>query len=83
MDKISNFLEKKTLEEKQVAFMNGLKAHIKDMKKSLKEFEKKYAELSGKESKKGKKEIEKFILAYKKQIEGTEKFYSSLRKRGY
>ena len=83
MDKISNFLEKKTLEERQAAFMNGLKAHIKDMKKGLKEFEKKYAELSGKESKKVKKEIEKFILAYKKQIEGTEKVYSSFRKRGY
>ncbi len=83
MDKISNFLEKKTLEEKQVAFMNGLKAHIKDMKKSLKEFEKKYAESSEKTSKKDLKELEEFILGYKKQIEDTEKFYSSARKRGY
>ncbi len=83
MDKISNFLEKKTLVERQAAFMNGLKAHIKDMKKGLKGFEKKYAELSGKESKKDKKEIGKFILGYKKQIEGTEKVYSSFRKRGY
>jgi len=83
MDKISNFLEKKTLEEKQVAFMNGLKAHIKDMKKSLKEFEKKYAESSEKTPKKNLKEIKIFILAYKKQIEGTEKIYSKFRKRGY
>lgn len=83
MDKIGNFLEKKTLKERQTAFMNELKAHIKDMKKGLKEFEKKYAELSGKESKKDRKEIEKFILGYKKQIEDTEKFYSSARKRGY
>lgn len=83
MDKISNFLEKKTLKEKQAAFMNGLKAHIKDMKKSLEEFEKKHTELSEKTSKRDRKEIERFILGYKKQIEVTEKFYSSARKRGY
>ncbi len=83
MDKIGKFLEKKTLEERQAAFMNELKANIKDMKKSLKEFEKKYAESSEKTPKKNLKEIEEFIIAYKKQIEGTAKFYSSARKRGY
>lgn len=82
MDKISKISEKKTLEERQAAFMNELKAHIKDMKKSLKKFEKKHAELPEKKSKKDSKEIEEFILTYKKQIKDTEKLYSSTRKGG-